>query len=134
MDLDRIGIFKLMKDKMSWSNQRQEVLAQNVANADTPGYKPRDLVQFDFRKELRDTAKLEMAGTASSHLTGTLPENQGFKSGRERSVYETAPAGNAVVLEEQMMKVGQNSMEYQSTVNLYRKQLALLKTALSKGV
>ncbi|HYC02419.1 MAG TPA: flagellar basal body rod protein FlgB [Azospirillaceae bacterium] len=134
MDLSRIGVFKLMKDKMAWNNQRQEVLAQNVANADTPGYKPRDLVEFDFRKELRDTAKLQLAGTSGSHLTGTLPDSQGFKSDKARTQYETTPAGNAVVLEEQMMKVGQNSMEYQSTVNLYRKQLALLKTALSKGV
>ena len=49
MDLSSIGILKLISKKMDWLGQRQEVLAQNVANADTPKFKPDDLTPFTFR-------------------------------------------------------------------------------------
>ena len=120
MDLKKLGLFKLIGDKMSWHNQRQEVLAHNIANADTPEFRPRDLVGFDFKRALKETSHLPMASTHPSHLPGPRPAKEGFRD-RDKGTYETAPAGNAVVLEEQMMKVGQNAMEYQTITNLYRK-------------
>ena len=50
MELDKIALFGLVKKRLAWLAQRQEVLAKNIANADTPGYKPRDLKAFDFRR------------------------------------------------------------------------------------
>ncbi|OYQ32960.1 flagellar basal body rod protein FlgB [Niveispirillum lacus] len=131
MDLKDSGIFRLMSDKMAWHNQRQEVLSKNISNADTPNFRPNDLVEFDFKKQLRETARMPLAASTSGHLQGTIVSKTGFKDGEERSPYETAPAGNAVVLEEQMLKVGQNSMEYQTVTNLYRKQVSMLKTAMT---
>ncbi len=131
MDLKDSGIFRLMSDKMAWHNQRQEVLSKNISNADTPEFRPHDLVQFDFKKQLRETARMPLAGGENGHLSGTIVSKTGFKDGQERNPYETAPAGNAVVLEEQMMKVGQNAMEYQTVTNLYRKQVGMLKTAMT---
>lgn len=130
MDLKDSGIFRLMSDKMAWHNQRQEVLAKNISNADTPNFRPHDLVEFDFKKELRASTRMPMAVTQAGHMKGSLPEKGPFKDGVERSPYETSPDGNAVVLEEQMLKVGQNSMEYQTVTNLYRKQVGMLKTAM----
>ena len=46
MDLSSMGVFKLMAKKMDWLTQRQEVLAQNVANVDTPKFKPDDSIDF----------------------------------------------------------------------------------------
>lgn len=131
MDLKDSGLFRLMSDKMAWHNQRQEVLAKNVSNADTPNYRPNDLVAFDFKKQLRVASQMQVAGSGTGHMAGTLPVKSGFQDGKERSPYETAPGGNAVVLEEQLMKVGQNAMEYQTVTNLYRKQVTMLKTALA---
>lgn len=133
MDLSKLGIFRLMRDKMSWHGQRQEVLAQNVANADTPEFRPHDLVDFDFRKEMRKAARMDLAATAPQHLTGTVPKGGDFKDAGSRSVYETAPDGNQVVLEEQMMKLGQNAVDYQTITNLYRKQMAMLRMAIGRG-
>jgi flagellar basal-body rod protein FlgB len=133
MDLRNTGLFKLLSDKMSWHSQRQQVLAQNIANADTPEFKPRDLEAFDFRKDLRKSFRMELAATSSQHLPGTLAAGSSFKSGAERKPYETSPDGNQVVLEEQMLKVGQNAVDYQAATNIYRKQLGMLKSVLGRG-
>ncbi|MFM2044778.1 MAG: flagellar basal body rod protein FlgB [Pseudomonadota bacterium] len=132
MDLNSLGLFQVMSEKMSWHNQRQEILARNVANSDTPGYRPQDIVGFDFRKELREADSLPMAATQAGHLT-TAAERGGFRDGKARRTYETAPAGNAVVLEEQMMLVGKNAMDYQLLLNIYRKQVGMLRTAIGRA-
>jgi flagellar basal-body rod protein FlgB len=131
MDLGDTGLFRLMNDKMAWHNQRQEVLSQNVANADTPHYQASDLTAFDFKKQLRSQQQMSLAGSGSGHLAGTLPAKGPFDAAKERTPYETSPDGNGVVLEEQMFKVGQNSLEYQTVTNLYRKQVGMLRTAMT---
>jgi flagellar basal-body rod protein FlgB len=133
MDLSKLGLFRLIAEKMDWHSQRQEVLAQNVANADTPGYQARDLVKFDFKREMRSAARMMPVATAPGHMTGTIPAGGDFKNAKEKSPYETSPDGNAVVLEEQMMKVGQNAADYQTITNLYKKQVSLFKTVLGRG-
>jgi len=133
MDMRNLGLIRLMTEKMAWHGQRQEVLAQNVANADTPGYRGRDLEAFDFKREMRQAARMEMAGARPGHVSGTLPPKPDFRNPEERSPYETSPDKNNVVLEEQLGKIGQNSMEYQTVLNLYRKQVGMIRMALRSG-
>lgn len=130
MDLGNLGLFKLMSRKMDWLTQRQDVLSQNVANADTPQYKPHDLKPFSFRDALSDARRLTPTATNASHLSGTVAQGGSAQEQRDRNPYETAPDGNAVVIEEQMMKVGQNAADYQTVLNLYRKQVTMIRTAL----
>lgn len=134
VDLGKVGLFRLMTEKMAWHGQRQAVLAQNVANADTPEYQPRDLKAFTFKTDTDFPIPLPMAATASGHQAGTLaPAGAGpFRDGKSRTVYETAPDGNAVVLEEQALKVGQNAGDFQAVTNLYRKQLGMIRLAIGR--
>lgn len=132
MDLDDLGLFKLMSRKLDWTSKRQEVLSQNIANADTPDYKPRDLKPFTFRDALADQRRLEMKATDTGHLAGR-PSTAQDEARRQRDPYETAPDGNAVILEEQILKVGRNSTDYQTMLNLYRKQVGMIRTALRGG-
>jgi flagellar basal-body rod protein FlgB len=132
MDFSKIGLFKLLHDKMGWHTQRQQVLAQNIANADTPDYQGRDLKDFDFRHEMRNAVRLQPAATTPGHLAGTVVGGGDFKSNK-KTAYETAPDGNAIVLEEQMMKVGKNAGDFQAITNLYRKQIGMFKTVLGRG-
>jgi flagellar basal-body rod protein FlgB len=133
MDLGNLGLFKLMSRKMGWLTQRQEVLAQNVANADTPEYKGRDLKPFTFRDALADSRRMTPVSTNAAHLKGTVATGGVDKEQRVRNPYETAPDGNNVVIEEQMMKLSQTGMDYQTITNLYKKQVGLLKTAMGRG-
>lgn len=133
MDLGNLSLFKLMSRKMDWQTQRQEVLASNIANADTPQYKPHDLKPFTFRDALADSRRMQPAATNTAHLGGTVAAGGMNQEQRVRNPYETSPDGNAVVLEEQVIKVGENSADYQMVLNLYRKQVGMIRTAIRSG-
>ena len=50
MNLSDIPLFRMMSQRMEWLSQRQQLLAHNVANANTPGYKSQDLKPLTFKK------------------------------------------------------------------------------------
>ena len=132
MDYSNITLFKMMKAKMGYHAERQDVLARNVANIDTPGYKPKDLKDLDFaRLASIESRRLRVRATNASHITDTKKEQMDFKSEKARETYETNPVDNAVVMEEQMMMVAQNQMEYQKVTNLYGKMTSMFKTAIA---
>ncbi len=135
MTISELPILGLLKAKMRWHQARQGVLAHNVANADTPGFRPSDLKPMaagaSFRKPgLTPVATLR---TNKAHLSGT-PMGQGssFQNGVTKG-WETTSAGNAVVLEEQMIKVSANQFDFQMATTLYARSLGLLKTAIGRG-
>jgi flagellar basal-body rod protein FlgB len=104
MDLSKIPLFEMLTRRMSWLSQRQEVLAHNIANADTPDFAARELAPLDFRRSLRDTGTVTATRTHAAHLGGGA-QPQPFRDAAQRGRYETSPSGNGVVLEEQLMKV-----------------------------
>ena len=119
---------------MAWLGQRQSVLAQNIANADTPDYVPQDLKGMDFARRLElQRAGLLPSKTHPSHFRGSLGTPGPAKSGDQESTYEVAPSGNAVVLEEQMIKVGETQMNYKMLSNLYRRHMNMMRAALGRG-
>ena len=133
MELDKIALFGLVKKRLAWLAQRQEVLARNIANSDTPGYKPRDLKAFDFRRLVsREVGRVNLDVTNRAHVGGGPGHSADFAEERTRNPYESAPAGNAVILEEQMMKVGETTMNYRLTTELYEKHLNMIRTALGR--
>ncbi len=134
MDLQSLKLFKAATTKMDWAAQRQKVLSQNISNADTPDYKPKDLKKLDFRNVLRDEiAPVHVARTNPNHLKGTIPEQDPFRSRTLMKSFEESPDGNEVVLEEQMQKVGDTRSEYNTAVQLMQSNMKMLKMALGKG-
>lgn len=134
MDLGKLSLFKLMGARMGYLAERQKVLSQNIANSDTPYYRPSDLKAMDFQKILRGDQRVKLAVTNQIHLAGTnqAPMFQADKAAFGKS-YETSPNGNAVVLEEQMMKVAEVQSNYQLAANLYQKNMSMLRTAIGRG-
>lgn len=134
MGLNNLPIFAIMNKQMAWLTKRQEVLAQNIANADTPGYRPQDLVPLKFRDLLRPTMLrgMEMKQTSGAHISATQ-RRSAFRGATQKETYETAPDGNAVVIEEQLMKVSENMGSYQLVTNLYRKHVNMIRIALGTG-
>jgi flagellar basal-body rod protein FlgB len=131
MPISEIPLFSMLRTRMQWHQERQRVLAENVANADTPKFRPHDLapLQFDPRVPPR-TAPLTLARTDGGHVTSSADGSSAFQA--DRAGYEVRPAGNAVTLEDEMMKVAANQMDYQAATTLYTRSLNLLKTALGK--
>ena len=79
---------------------------------------------------MRSAARMMPASTAPGHMTGTIPAGGDFRNAKNKTPYETAPDGNDVVLEEQMMKANRTASEYQLTANLYSKDLNMLRSVL----
>jgi flagellar basal-body rod protein FlgB len=132
MDLTKIPLLEAITRRMSWLGERQAVLAQNVANADTPGYTAQDVKQPSFAELVGAAApRLPMTVTSPGHI---VPVHVGgpFKLQPQKTA-ERAPNGNSVQLEEQMMKISDTANDYALTTSLYRQQIGLLKAALGRG-
>lgn len=128
-----LTLFAAVKKRLNWLGQRQEILAQNISNADTPDYKAKDLKPYAFRDLLRkESAQLNMVTTEPGQLGGRRKRIRDFFVEEPRHPYETAPNGNSVVLEEQMGKVAETQTAHRLTTELYKKHMEMLKTA-SRG-
>jgi len=132
MILDNIAVFEVLRSKMRWLTDRQRILADNVANANTPGYSARDLKKVDFSRVMRDQEQRMTSGvTHVNHFPLKTSVNKTDFKLEKNPGWESTPDGNSVVLEQQMMKVAQNQMQYQSAVDLYRKSIDMIKLAIS---
>lgn len=133
MNLSKITIFQLAKERLAWLSQRQEVLAQNIANADTPKYRARDIEPFKFERVLRNSVTpVSVSRTQAGHLEGHRSSVGAHAEEKTRKPYETAPSGNSVILEEQMAKINETSISHKLTTQLYKKHLGMIRTALGK--
>lgn len=130
MDLGRIPIFAMLKAQMGWLGQRQTLLAENVANADTPGFRPRDLKPLDFGALVRggQSGPLALVATVPGHLAAAPAPAAGAV--REATGGEATLSGNSVSLEDEMMKMAETQTDYELATNLYRKHLNLVRIAL----
>jgi flagellar basal-body rod protein FlgB len=136
MPITDIPILSMLRTRLDWTQSRQKVLAENVANADTPGFQARDLSPLKFEPAGETPAAggvgpVTLATTEKGHLPGLAGSAAPFHS-RSDGHYEVRPTGNAVNLEEEMMKVAANQMDFQTASALYTHSLGLIKIALGK--
>jgi flagellar basal-body rod protein FlgB len=119
-------IFDLAERRLEWIDQRQLVLSQNIANADTPEYQARDLSPFEkllARAPITPTLtnKLHMEGhVQEASLTQTLPA-------------ERAPDGNAVNVETELTKVADDETNSALVGNLWKSYMGLYLNALGRS-
>ena len=133
MNLAEIPLFAMLRGRLGYLNQRQNVISQNVANADTARFVPDDLKPFGFdaRTQMQNPGVTMMASTQAGHMA---PKNQPHGLGAQyKSVRspdsETTVNGNAVVLEEEMLKMSDARMNYDAAITFYQKSLNLLRMA-----
>ncbi len=132
MTLSDMNYFQALNTRMTWLNQRQRLLAENVANANTPGFLAKDLAEPNFRDLLRKSvAPIALARTAGKHIQGV--SDAGATSFKVLENNELADkSGNSVSLEGEMMKVSQSVADHELMSNLYRKGMDLMRIALSR--
>ncbi|MGO9698682.1 MAG: flagellar basal body rod protein FlgB [Xanthobacteraceae bacterium] len=128
MPISDIPILSMLRTRMQWHQERQEVLAENVANADTPNYRPRDLAPPNFENALQ-TVSLALATTAPGHIGGSGGSGSPFADGNDPH-YEVRPRGNAVSHEDEMLKLSSNQMDYDAVTSIYTHSIGLIKTAI----
>ena len=135
MAINDLPILSALRTKMQWHQERQRVLAENISNANTPNFRPSDLVEPKFDTKGANLSggmgSLAMMRTSSTHIAVSGSE-QSFQGDGGKSGFLTKPAGNVVNLEDQMLKVSANQMDYAAATSLYSRSLGLLKTAIGK--
>lgn len=129
MDIKEPTLNRMLKSDMKYRSQEQKVLAGNIANIDTPGFKAKALAPLDFNK-MAQSAQLQMAATAPQHLPGTLGNGSPFRSKADGETFETRPTQNNVVLEDQMAKVSDAGAKYNLSSTLLKKYTGLYRAAL----
>lgn len=135
MTTQNLSLFKGLEAKLHMLDQRQRLISQNIANADTPGYRPTDVKEADFGSLLGkiagDTATLRPVSTNASHMP-SVSEVANIKSGKQKIMYEIAPDGNSVSLEEQMVKGNQVAIDHSMMTMIYQKQVSMMRMAIGK--
>ena len=129
MDLANTQFFGLLRARLDQLSERQRLISENIANASTPGYRPRDLDTTGFERMLASAAGgrgLTMARTNPGHMA---PGGSAAVSTITRDDSETTIDGNAVVLEEQMARAAETRMSFETGVALYQKGLELVRLA-----
>ncbi len=127
MTIGEMPLFAMLKTRMKWQSQRQNILAENVANSDLPGYKARDLTELKFDVP----TSLGPQVTNANHIS-TGSSGQADLFSRNSPIFEITPSGNSVSLEDEMIKVGQNQQDYAAAATLYQKSIDVLRTAIGK--
>lgn len=127
MDPTRNTPIALAERRLAWLDTRQRLLSQNVANADTPGFRPSDAVPF--REVLaRSRPAAGMATTDVRHLVPQRPTGGVL----ERRTAERTPNGNAVSLDEQAIRIAETDQAHALAMGLHRKYLGMFRTALGR--
>ena len=125
MDVGKIGLFQLAERRLAWADRRQGVLAQNIANADTPGWKARDVKPFAQHLAQAGTA---LARTDPGHLAPTPSAAAAAQIARG----ERSPDGNGISLDEQLAKVADTETIHDMTGDLYKKYLGFFRLAIGR--
>ena len=120
------ALFDLLERKLNWVSARQNVIAQNISNADTPGYRPKDLAPFSA---MLGEFNVEPVRTNPLHLAGYAPSG----AAHPQASTERAPDGNSVGLEDQLTKVADNEGMQAITGNLWKTYMGMFMTALGHG-
>ncbi len=133
MNPSNLPLFSLIAQRMGWLSERHKVLAENVANVDTPNYKARDVKPVDFAAlASKAGARLGPAVTDPRHIEprgGASARAVATKDGKA----EATLSGNTVSMEAELMKVADTAMDYQLVSNLYRKQIGMLKAVIGRS-
>ncbi len=131
MNPTSIPLLSMLRGRMGYLSERQKVIAQNVANADTPRYAAEDLTPFRFEAKSKVKSVGTPATTHASHLqVGGSRSASGidFKT-RKTPGSEITLNGNSVVLEEEMIKMSGARMNYDAAIGFYQKSMNLLRLA-----
>ncbi|MEO0411778.1 MAG: flagellar basal body rod protein FlgB [Pseudomonadota bacterium] len=138
MDVTNLPILDAVKQRMRWLTARQGVIAENMANADTPGYRPKRLEEQSFKDLLSHSTAISGGGPSMRKTSGVhmgVGGTDGARTPRDykaREVADERPNGNGVTLEDELVSMAETQIEYQTMLNVYRKHHQILRTALGK--
>ncbi len=126
-----IGILRMAQNMAEHASARQSVISQNIANADTPGYKARDIASFaETYQTSQQSSPGEMATRAGHMLPATIPP--GYEGFEDAAFGAESPNGNTVSLEDQMVRAAEARHEHDLALGIYGKSLDIFRAGLGR--
>lgn len=121
-----------IRERMQNLSERQRVVAQNLANSETPGYKAREVSEPNFASLVGGSGVIAAPRVELTSRMKSLGAIQPVGAGviLDKDITETKPDGNNVTLEDQLLKMGEIQADFTAMTGLYRKQMSMLKTAV----
>ncbi|MGO4851657.1 FlgB family protein [Phaeovulum sp. W22_SRMD_FR3] len=126
---EKLEILQMAQAMASHAGLRQNAVSQNIANADTPGYKARDVASFADTYQSTD-GSTALRTTRSGHIGGSNVYNASVTV--DSSPGTTSPNGNSVSLEDQMVKGVEVRREHDLALAVYKTSMTILRTSLGK--
>ena len=131
-----LSVFQMLNSRLNMLETRQKTVAENVANANTAGYVPNDVDMASFERVLERQNTPRVGGvsvrtTHSGHIAGTAPAVSDLRTSASPDS-EITMDGNAVVVEEQMLRLNQIRTDFDTAMSLYQKGLSLIRLAARK--
>ncbi|MEZ5715406.1 MAG: FlgB family protein [Paracoccaceae bacterium] len=127
---EKLDLFQMASAMATHAGTRQAVVAENIANADTPGYRARDVVPFSALVS-HEAGGFHTRASRDGHLHGQrdslVPEIV------EATVSEANPNDNEVTLEDEMLKAVEVKRQHDRALAIYRSGLNILRTSLGRG-
>ena len=133
MDINGIPLFSMLKSRLGYINAREQLISQNVANADTSGYAPKDLQDFSTSRALSAAGPaagvVQPVRTDPGHMVSHAVQSQVQWKVVDSPDTEATLSGNKVEIEDEMAKMSQSRMDYEAAVGFYQKAMSLLQLA-----
>lgn len=126
---DNLQVFRMASAMATHAGKRQSVIARNMANADTPGYKAQDIEPYQAKSET-DFANFSMRATRLSHLNAA--DKMLLAAVQERPGAEADPNGNSVSIESEMLHAVDTKRQHDRALAIYRFSLGILRNAIGK--
>jgi flagellar basal-body rod protein FlgB len=121
-----VHLFELASQQARWLSARQVAVAENIANANTPGYKAGDVPPFEA---VFNDSSLTMTATNPSHL-GADPATADGVQVKEASTWEVTHSGNSVSLEQELLKSGEVTSAHSLNRSIVKAFNQMLMTSL----
>ena len=127
--LEDLSIFRMAGALAAHAEARQNTIAQNIANSDTPGYRARDITPFSEAYRAQDDG-LQLKAPRASHLTPTSGEFHITERVDEN--LSPAPNGNSVTIEKEMVKGAETRHQHDVALTIYRSALGIMRSSLGR--
>ena len=126
-----LNVLDTLRQVLGFHNARQRMIAENVANANTPGFTPSDISQSQFERVLAGQSQASQGLRTSDprHFGGGRSGTGASYQAERTPDSETTANGNSVVIEEQMVRANENRMRFETALSLYQKSLNLIRMA-----
>ena len=125
----KLSLLRLASDLAAHATARQSVIAENIAHADTPGYRARDIP--GFAEAMGEPTGFAPRATRPGHMA--YPDQPRFEPREETALGAETPNGNSVGIEDQMVRSAELRASHEMALGVYRKTMDVLRTGLGKG-